>query len=93
MIGAVLRQGAALQNGASAFTGGYHAALAVTMSLLGIGAVVSYAALRRLPRRPAALVPENAPVSEHGPTAELGPAAGHASDPMPVLIGSDTPSP
>jgi EmrB/QacA subfamily drug resistance transporter len=55
LIGAVLRsqQGAALRHGHSAsasFLTGYHAGLAFTVALVLLGVVVSYVALRRLPR-------------------------------------------
>src|SRR5580698_8541633 len=55
LIGAVLRsqQGAALRAGHSAsasFLAGYHAGLAFTVTLVALGVVVSYVALRRLPR-------------------------------------------
>jgi EmrB/QacA subfamily drug resistance transporter len=58
IIGAVLRsrQGAALQGGAHpavAYLDGYHSGLIVTVALIAAGAVVSYLALRRLPRQPA----------------------------------------
>jgi EmrB/QacA subfamily drug resistance transporter len=52
VIGAVLRsrQGVALHHGvaaAPAFLDGYHAGLAVTIALIAVGVVISYAALRR----------------------------------------------
>ncbi len=55
VIGAVLRsrQGAAAAHGTApvpAFLDGYHAGLAVTIALLAAGIVVSYLALRRVPR-------------------------------------------
>jgi hypothetical protein len=58
ITGAVLRsrQGAALRGGAhpaAAYLEGYHAGLIVTVALIAAGAVVSYLALRRLPRQPA----------------------------------------
>jgi EmrB/QacA subfamily drug resistance transporter len=58
IIGAVLRsrQGAALRGGAHpavAYLDGYHSGLIVTVALIAAGAVVSYLALRRLPRQPA----------------------------------------
>ncbi len=58
IIGAVLRsrQGAALRGGAhpaAAYLDGYHTGLIVTVALIAAGAVVSYLALRRLPRQPA----------------------------------------
>jgi len=78
IIGAVLRsrQGAAVRHGASpavAFLDGYHSGLVVTVALIAAGAVVSYAALRRIPRRQA--------------TGELVPAAALAgsAEPEPVL--------
>jgi EmrB/QacA subfamily drug resistance transporter len=59
VIGAVLRsrQGSALQHGAHpgvAYLDGYHAGLIVTVALIAVGAVVSYAALRRIPRQASA---------------------------------------
>src|SRR5271166_859393 len=58
IIGAVLRsrQGAALHQGAHpavAYIDGYHSGLIVTVALIAAGAMVSYLALRRLPRQPA----------------------------------------
>ena len=55
IIGAVLRsrQGSALHHGAqpgTAYLDGYHAGLYVTVALIAAGAVVSYLALRRIPR-------------------------------------------
>jgi EmrB/QacA subfamily drug resistance transporter len=55
IIGAVLRsrQGSALAHGAqpgTAYLDGYHAGLFVTVALIAAGAVVSYLALRRVPR-------------------------------------------
>jgi EmrB/QacA subfamily drug resistance transporter len=57
IIGAVLRsrQGSALQHGAhpaAAYLDGYHAGLIVTVALIAAGAVVSYLALRGIPRQP-----------------------------------------
>jgi len=56
VIGAVLRsrQGAALHHGAHpavAYLDGYHAGLIVTVALIAAGAVVSYLALRHIPRQ------------------------------------------
>jgi predicted MFS family arabinose efflux permease len=61
VIGAILRsrQGSALAHGAgpsAAYLDGYHAGLLVTVSLLAAGAVISYLALRGVPR------PEPVPV-------------------------------
>ena len=55
LIGAVLRsrQGAALRHGhgaSASFLAGYHAGLAFTVALVAVGVVVSYVALRKLPR-------------------------------------------
>jgi hypothetical protein len=55
IIGAVLRvrQGDALAHGtrpAGAFLAGYHAGLALTIALVAAGSVLSFLALRRLPR-------------------------------------------
>jgi predicted MFS family arabinose efflux permease len=66
VIGAVLRsrQGVALHHGvrgAPAFLDGYHAGLAVTIALIAVGVVVSYAALR----------PAAAPVAGQPAEAEL----------------------
>ncbi len=66
VIGAVLRgrQGVALRAGASpqaAFLHGYHDGLLVTLALLGVGAVVGWAALRR--SRSVELAAEEAPRS------------------------------
>jgi len=84
IIGAVLRsrEGDELRSGAHpavAYLDGYHAGLILTVALLAAGAVVSYAALRRLPR-PAAgdgLVP--AAAAELSGSAEPEPA--RQSDP------------
>jgi hypothetical protein len=59
------RSGAALQGGAHpviAYPDGYHSGLIVTVALVAAGAVVSYPALRRLPRQPttAGVVPATA---------------------------------
>lgn len=59
VIGAILRsrQGLALLHGArpgAAYLDGYHAGLVVTVALIAAGAVVSYLALRRVPRQVAA---------------------------------------
>jgi hypothetical protein len=58
IIGAVLRarQGADLRHGANqgaAYLNGYHAGLAVTVILIAAGAVISYVALRRIPKQAA----------------------------------------
>jgi EmrB/QacA subfamily drug resistance transporter len=58
IIGAVLRsrQGSALHHGANpgvAYLDGYHAGLVVTVALIAAGAVISYLALRRIPRQAA----------------------------------------
>jgi EmrB/QacA subfamily drug resistance transporter len=58
VIGAVLRsrQGSALLHGARptvAYLNGYHAGLVVTVALIAAGAVVSYVALRHIPRQAA----------------------------------------
>ena len=68
VIGAVLRsrQGIALQHGATAsgaFLDGYQAGLLVTVALVAAGAVVSFAALRRLAGQ-AATVPQAVPVPQ-----------------------------
>jgi EmrB/QacA subfamily drug resistance transporter len=62
VIGAVLRsrQGAAVQHGAhpaAAYLDGYHAGLIVTVALLAAGALVSYFALRHIPRQAEGVVP------------------------------------
>jgi EmrB/QacA subfamily drug resistance transporter len=64
IIGAVLRsrESAALHHGAShavAFLDGYHTGLLLTVALVGVGAIVSYAALRR-PPHPAPVTPAEA---------------------------------
>ena len=76
IIGAVLRsrQGAALRGGAHpavAYLDGYHSGLIVTVALIAVGAVVSYLALRRLPRQrgTAGVVPATA--AELSGSAEL----------------------
>ena len=55
LIGAVLRsrQGDALRHGhgaSASFLAGYHAGLAFTVALVAVGVVVSYVALRKVPR-------------------------------------------
>jgi fucose permease len=55
LIGAVLRsrQGDALRHGhgaSASFLAGYHAGLAFTVALVAVGVIVSYVALRKLPR-------------------------------------------
>ncbi len=59
IIGAVLRsrQGSALRAGedaAAAYLDGYHSGLIVTVALVAVGAVVSFFALRQIPRPVAA---------------------------------------
>jgi EmrB/QacA subfamily drug resistance transporter len=71
IIGAVLRsrQGAALHQGAhpaAAYLDGYHAGLIVTVALIAAGAVVSYLALRHIPRQPAV---DAVPVAATGPAS------------------------
>jgi hypothetical protein len=78
VIGAVLRtrQGFALRHGAAptgAFIDGYHAGLAVTIALVAVGAVVGYAALRRL-ARPAPAPEQPSPAAQAIPAAEAVPA-------------------
>ncbi len=79
IIGAVLRsrQGAALRGGAhpaAAYLDGYHSGLIVTVALIAVGAVVSYLALRRLPRQPATagVVPATAAELSGSAEPELG---------------------
>jgi len=72
IIGAVLRsrQGAALHHGAhpaAAYLDGYHAGLIVTVALIAAGAVVSYLALRHIPRQQ--------PAGDAVPVAVAGPAS------------------
>jgi hypothetical protein len=90
IIGAVLRsrQGAALHQGAHpaiAYLDGYHAGLIVTVALIAAGAVVSYLALRRVPRPATAGVVVPAGSTELSGSAELsGPAAADVA-PEPAL--------
>jgi EmrB/QacA subfamily drug resistance transporter len=75
IIGAVLRsrQGTALQHGAhpaAAYLDGYHAGLIVTVALIAAGAVVSYLALRRIPRQQPAGGPVPATAAELSGSAE-----------------------
>lgn len=68
VIGAVLRvrQGAAIRHGAHpavAYLDGYHAGLIVTVALIAAGGLVSYLALRQIPRPQPGLVPATAEVS------------------------------
>ncbi len=68
VIGAVLRvrQGAAIRDGAHpavAYLDGYHAGLIVTVTLIAAGALVSYLALRRVPRPQREQVPATAELS------------------------------
>ena len=79
VIGAVLRsrQGSALHSGAqpgAAFLDGYHAGLIVTVALIAAGAVVSYLALRRIPRELSASSPIPAAAAELSGSAEPEPA-------------------
>jgi hypothetical protein len=64
IIGAVLRsrESSALHHGAShaaAFLDGYHTGLLLTVALVAVGAIVSYAALRR-PPHPTPVTPAEA---------------------------------
>ena len=75
IIGAVLRsrQGSAIRAGAHpavAYLDGYHAGLMVTVALIAAGAVVSYLALRRLPREQPAAGPVPAVAAELSGSAE-----------------------
>jgi EmrB/QacA subfamily drug resistance transporter len=90
IIGAVLRsrEGDELRSGvhpAVAYLDGYHAGLIVTVALLAAGAVVSYAALRGLPRQAAGdgLAPATAPELAGAPEPELAGA--------PELTGAPEP--
>jgi EmrB/QacA subfamily drug resistance transporter len=72
IIGAVLRsrQGIAIRHGANpavAYLDGYHAGLMVTVALIAAGAVVSYLALRQIPRQQPATGPAPAAAGLSGP--------------------------
>jgi EmrB/QacA subfamily drug resistance transporter len=74
VIGAVLRsrQGASLHHGATAtraFLDGYQAGLLVTVALVAAGAIVSYAALRRMPH---ATPPASVAADDVAELAEVG---------------------
>jgi EmrB/QacA subfamily drug resistance transporter len=92
IIGAVLRsrQGSALQHGArpaAAYLDGYHAGLMVTVVLIAAGAVVSYLALRLIPRQVAA--GGSAPAESAEPSGSAGPEVGAPAEsetaPEPAL--------
>ncbi|HMG62534.1 MAG TPA: hypothetical protein VK599_06260, partial [Streptosporangiaceae bacterium] len=76
LIGAVLRsrQGAALRHGhgaSASFLAGYHAGLAFTVALVAVGVIVSYVALRKLPRSAGEQQETTAEQVEEAAAAEL----------------------
>jgi EmrB/QacA subfamily drug resistance transporter len=91
IIGAVLRsrQGSALAHGAhpdAAYLDGYHAGLFVTVALIAGGALVSYLALRRVPRDlPASPAPASATATSAAEASATGAGPEPGRDGAPEL--------